>query len=377
MGIYVDGSLIYVVDGDKLSTTQSLSPGKHETVVQEWDHCGGSTYTNLSVTVSGKSGIYVTSPASGSTVTSPVNYVATATTASCDKGIDSMGVYLNNQLVTKQNGASLNTQVTLGTGNQSTLVKEWDKCGGSSYVPVSLTVQSDASGGKVLSGLEQKGGWQGFGQVPPHYKDCSPCSGIDWEMWQGVSGPDNYGKSTEFKTHGSKPYAVVLWFNQVIGADSSEGIHDDDRTLLPSLHNFTYDTDFYVSDRSVTQALEFDVSMYMDSIGMFFGTECAPLGDGNWDMLDNQTQKWSDTGIPCRFQNGWNHLTLQFQRESGNKLLYKSVTLNGVTTGINRTYAPFKVDSSWYGITVNYQMDGDSKQAPNTTYLKNLSLTYK
>jgi len=34
------------------------------------------------------------------------------------------------------------------------------------------------------------------------------------------------------------------------------------------------------------------------------------------------------------------------------------------------------VPSSWYGITVNYKMDGNYNQSANTTYLDNLSLTY-
>jgi hypothetical protein len=116
--------------------------------------------------------------------------------------------------------------------------------------------------------------------------------------------------------------------------------------------------------------------MYLNGTGLFWGTECAYLGDGAWDVLDNETQKWESTGVPCKFVDGWNHLTLQVERESGNTLLYKSITLNGATSNINRTYAPFEVPSDWYGITVNYQMDGDSKQQPNTTYVKNLSLTY-
>jgi hypothetical protein len=74
--------------------------------------------------------------------------------------------------------------------------------------------------------------------------------------------------------------------------------------------------------------------------------------------------------------NGWNHLTLQFQRDANNNLIYKTITVNGVTANINETFAPFSVPTDWYGITVNYQMDGDSKQSANTTYLDNLSLTY-
>jgi hypothetical protein len=115
----------------------------------------------------------------------------------------------------------------------------------------------------------------------------------------------------------------------------------------------------------------------MNSIGMFFGTQCNHLGGGEWDVLNNVTQKWAQTSAPCNLTNGWNHLTLQFQRQSNNYLVYQSITLNGVTTNINKTFAPFTVPSSWYGITVNYQMDGDYKQSPNTTYVDNLSLTYR
>jgi len=38
--------------------------------------------------------------------------------------------------------------------------------------------------------------------------------------------------------------------------------------------------------------------------------------------------------------------------------------------------APFAVSSGWYGVTVNYQMDGNYAQSPNTTYLDKFSLTY-
>jgi hypothetical protein len=317
--------------------------------------------------------VTVSSPANGSSVSSPVHYVATASTSTCSKGVASMGVYVNNKLVTVQNGASLNTQVALGTGVQNTVVQEWDYCGGSIYVPINVTVQG---AGHVLSNLEKSGGWDGYGQLPPDYADCSPCSGITWDMWRNVSAPSTTEKATQFNTHGTVPWAVVLWYNPVMGAYSTQGLPDNDHTLIPSLHNFTYDADFYVSNVNVTQALEFDVSMYLNGTGLFWGTECAYLGDGAWDVLDNETQKWESTGVPCKFVDGWNHLTLQVERESGNTLLYKSITLNGATSNINRTYAPFEVPSDWYGITVNYQMDGDSKQQPNTTYVKNLSLTY-
>ncbi len=372
MGVYVDNNLVKVVDGNQLNTNISLTLGDHNTVVQEWDYCGGSTYTPIAVHVAEQNGVYVTSPIPNSTVAPQVNYVATAT-SSCAKGVASIGIYVNNQLVYVEQGARLNKSLTLNPGAQHTVVQDWDYCGGSTFSTVNLTVNEP---GTKLSNLQASGGWDSWGQLPPAYVDCSPCSGLGWFKEQGINSPSLSGNATQFNTSGTTPYGVVLWYNPVIGDFSTQGLPDENQTLLPNLHNFVYDTDLYVTNLAVTQVLEFDVSMYMYGTGMFFGTQCNHLGGGEWDVLNNVTQQWASAGVPCNLVNGWNHLTLQFQRESNNTLLYQSITLNGVTYNLNQTYAPFDVPTNWYGITVNYQMDGDYRQSTNTTFLDNLSLTY-
>ncbi len=385
MGVYVDGKLGNVINTSSYNVTIPLAAGKHNTVVQEWDHCGGSTYTPIAVTVESsepvatESAVTVTSPTPNSTVVLGANYVATAT-SSCAKGVGSMGIYVNNNLVYVVNGAKLNTHLNLAPGAQHTVVQEWDSCGGSTFTTVNLTVTDGGSTGggtgTKMSNLQADKGWESWGQLPPVYADCSPCNGLNWSMEQGVSSPSLSGNAAKFETNGTTPYGVVLWVDPVIGAYSNHGLPDTNHTLVPSLHNFTYDTDFYASDISVTQALEFDVSMYMDGVGMFFGTQCNHLGDQKWDVLNNVTQHWSETPAPCNLANGWNHLTMHFQRESDNSLLYQSITLNGITTNINETFAPFSVSKSWYGITINYQMDANYKQSSNVTYLDNLSFNY-
>ena len=151
MGIYVNNKLTYVVNGATMNTTLSLAPGTYSTVVEEWDHCGGASYTKIPITVStsggggggGKPGVTVSTPAANSTVTSPVSYVATATT-SCAKGVASMGIYVNNKLVYVVDAASLNKSLSLANGAEHTVVEEWDKCGGAAYTTIDLTVGSSA-----------------------------------------------------------------------------------------------------------------------------------------------------------------------------------------------------------------------------------------
>jgi Bacterial Ig-like domain (group 2)/Bacterial Ig domain len=150
MGVYVNNKLTYVVNAAKMNTTLSLAPGTYSTVVEEWDKCGGASYTKTSITVStsgggggGKPGVTVTSPAANSTVSSPVSYVAAATT-SCAKGVASMGIYVNNKLVYVVSAASLSTSLSLANGAEHTVVEEWDKCGGAAYTTINLTVGSSS-----------------------------------------------------------------------------------------------------------------------------------------------------------------------------------------------------------------------------------------
>ena len=98
MGIYTSpGVLVYTVQGASLNHSLTLNNGTYNTVVQEWDNCGGSASTPIAITVgSGGSGssatVTVTAAQTNTTVGSSVQYTASSTTP-CDKGIASMGVY--------------------------------------------------------------------------------------------------------------------------------------------------------------------------------------------------------------------------------------------------------------------------------------------
>jgi hypothetical protein len=318
----------------------------------------------------------VSSPSNGADVDSPVHYVATATTNTCSKGVASMGIYVDDQLEYVVQGASLNHDMSLNPGKYNTVVEEWDYCGGASYTPINITVQS--GNGNTLEHLQASGGWKSWGELPPGYGICSyPCSGVTWSMHQGIKTPSLSGDATQFNIGGTKPYADVLWSNPLIGQGSTQGLPDTGHTLLPTLHNFTYDAYFYPTDLAVTQVLEFDINMYFDGLGLIWGNQCNILGGHVWDIWDNVAHQWISTGVACDpVNNAWNHVTIQVQRESDNSLLFQSITLNGVKSTINKYYAPGSAPSSWWGITVNYQMDGNYKQSPYTTYLDNFSFTY-
>jgi hypothetical protein len=289
-----------------------------------------------------------------------------------------MGVYVNNVLKYTTQGAMLNTNLSFSPGTYNTVVEEWDHCGGASYTPIKINVGGGGGGGSTLSNIQAGGPWINWGELPPDYNICNPCgSGVTWSMEQHVSNPSRDGNSSQYNIGGNKPYADALFTDKLLGQGSTEGLPDNNHTLLPTLHNFTYDVYFYTTQLSLSQTLEFDINMFMNGVSMIWGHQCNLVNGQVWDIWDNTGHTWVSTGVPCHpVNNGWNHLTIQVQRESNNDLLFQTITLNGVQSTVNKTYAPGTCDGEWWGVTVNYQMDGNSKQSAYTTYLDNFNFTY-
>jgi hypothetical protein len=380
MGIYTaPGVLAYVANGSALNTSLSLSAGTYNTTVEEWDYCGGASTKAVTVTVSSQSGVTVTAPKNNGNPGSPVNFTASAT-STCSKGVASMGIYTAPyQLAYVGNGASLNTNLSLSAGTYNATITEWDNCGGASSTPVTFTVTS-TSGGSSFTELQHSAGWSGYGQSAPSYVDCSPspCDGITFSMDQNIKSPSLSGESSEFNLSGSTDYGDTLWNNHLIGSQSSQGMPDSGHDEVNTYHNFTYDVYFYGTNLGLSQALEFDVNQFFDSMGFIFGHECRIAAGNEWDVWDNSSAKWIPTGIACNpIDNSWNHLTIKVERTTSNQLTYQSIELNGVTSTLNWTYSPGSAPSSWWGVTINYQMDGNDKQSPYSVYLDELTFTYE
>ena len=281
MGIYTAPyQLVYTTPGAKLNTTITLNPGVYKTVVEEWDNCGGASVTPITITVGSGSGgsaqVTVTTPKTNSTVSSAVQYVASASSP-CSKGVSAVGIYTApGKLAYTTSGAQLNTTLTLSAGVYDTVVEEWDNCGGAAKTPVTITVGSGGStSGGVFTNLHQQAGWTGYALLPPSYAICTSCTPAGpqttWSMTQKISSPSLSGDSTRMDVGGGTVYSDVLWNNHLIGNFSSQGMPDNNQTIVPSLHSFTYDVYFYVEDPSVSQALEFDINQFVGGKSYIWG----------------------------------------------------------------------------------------------------------
>jgi len=263
------------------------------------------------------------------------------------------------------------------------VVQEWDNCSWSAKALLTLTVtrsatnQSSNASGTTFYNLQSQKGWSRYALLPPSWGICSSCSSsgtqLSWSWAQNVSFRSLDGLSTKsYYGGGTVKWGDVLWNNHLIGSFSSQGLPDSNHTLVPTLHNFTYDVYFWVRDASVSQAMEFDINQFTGGQSFIWGHECRIAGGHEWDVYDNVHKKWVPTGIPCNPLSGaWNHLVLSVQRTSNNRLLYKSITLNGNTVALNHYEPPGT--TSWNGVTINYQLDGNRTGTPYTVFLDKLN----
>ena len=84
--------------------------------------------------------IRVTSPAPFQ-VSSPVHYVASATSPGCAKGIAALRIYLAPHLAALTvHSSTLDAELPLSPGNYNTVVQAWDNCGGIAKAPINFTV---------------------------------------------------------------------------------------------------------------------------------------------------------------------------------------------------------------------------------------------
>jgi hypothetical protein len=243
-----------------------------------------------------------------------------------------------------------------------------------SGVGSSDTSGSGTSSGTTFADVQRSTWWNGYALLPSSYNICNTCTPAGplaiWATTQGIKSPAlSSGGSMKFDIGGTMPFADILWnvkFTKYL----------PDQKMVPTLSNFTYDVYFYGTNLESSQALEFDINQFFNGMSFIWGHECRIASGHEWDTWDNVHMHWVKSGIPCNpVSNAWNHLVIQVQRTSDNRLLFKSITLNGKTNTLNRYDNPSP--TTWYGLTINYQMDGNGKQQPYSVYLDKLNFTYQ
>ncbi|HYG97825.1 MAG TPA: Ig-like domain-containing protein [Terriglobales bacterium] len=303
-------------------------------------------------------GVTVSSPANGSTVSSPVHVVASA---SSSYPITGMKVYVDGNTAHSTSSNRIDAYIPLSTGGHYVVVKAWDSTGAVMQTSRSITVagSSGTSGSRTFNDIEQMSGWQ----------HCTVCAGIGangpvakYGMSQGRTSPSMDGNSTQFWIGGDIPYSDALWWRQ-LGANSTA-------------RRFVYDLYFYVKTPQYAQALEFDVNHSFNGKKYIMGTQCDIRNHRQWEVWDGIAKDWRGTGVPCSVPPAytWNHLVEEFVHDSSGKVTFVSITLNGKKYYINRSY--YSIASGANEINVAFQMDGDYAMHDYSVWLDNVKLTY-
>jgi hypothetical protein len=303
-------------------------------------------------------GVTISSPAPGATSASPVHFVASA---SSSRPISAMTVYVDNvsQFTTYSN--HLDTNIAMPAGQHHVVVQAWDASNAVMKAPETISISTSA-----MSSASASAGVYGAIQTMPNWESCTVCAGLNaqgpvaqYAMGEHVASPSLSRQAAQFQISGSTPYADAIWWKQ-LGGDNSKT-------------HFQYDVDFYLNQPQLAQALEFDANQSAGNMKFIYGTQCNIKGDGQWDVWDTAGNTWRPTGIACAMPAAfqWHHLTWQYYRDNSN-VYFVAVTLDGVTSYVNRTYAAKPVSAS--EINVAFQMDGDYAMHTYSVWLDNVTL---
>ncbi|HEV8524946.1 MAG TPA: hypothetical protein VGQ71_10640, partial [Terriglobales bacterium] len=307
-------------------------------------------------------------------VGSPVRFVASA---SSPNGISSMTINVDSQDAFRINSYNLDTYINMSPGPHRVLVKAWDNRGNYADVPLNLSVGATYNSPNV--GTQLTGTWNMM-QAESGWGSCTECAGnvtgtgtpAGYAMTQHQGNPSLSGDATKFDIWGQYPYSNVLWNRHLIG-DGSGRL--DVNNIVTQVHHFKYDVWFYFTNAHAMEAIEFDINQFFGGKSFIWGHECRVLGGNMWDVWNNTLQRWESTGFPCYPNtNAWNHVVIEVERTWDDQLHYVYIELNGQRHWMNRYEPP--TPTNWYGITINFQLDGNYRQEPYSAWLDKLSFSY-
>lgn len=219
-------------------------------------------------------------------------------------------------------------------------------------------VAAAASAQTTISNVDQKSGWQ----------KCSGCAGAAGQtdaygyFTQYVNPYAIDGKAMKFFLGGSTPYRNALWSVNLNSGTSA--------------HHFIYDVYFYITNPSASMALEWDLNLYSGGKAYIFGVQCNAQAYHQWTVWNPSSHTWVYTGVSCpAFPSyKWNHVVEEFEKTTDGHLHFVAITYNGVKHYINKYFWP--TGTSWSGLGIDYQMDGNKYQTAYATWLDKINVTY-
>jgi hypothetical protein len=301
----------------------------------------------------------------GGSATSPVHVVANFSNTA---PIDSITVSVDGSSTLSQTEAvtPLDVSIPMSAGNHVITVTAVQSDGlqltdsrsvdvtssSTASTPTTLAASgSSTSGTKTYSHIERMSGWYTYPDQGNPVCSSKPTL---------VSTPSLDGTSGKFYLGPKGQYNNCLW--PILLGSSTTATH------------FTLDTHYQLSNPSVSQGVEFSSNKHIGSKWYKFSVQCS-YNKGVFSVWDTAGAKWSATSIPCKRPKlgSWDHLTVNTQISNG-KAVFQSLTFNGTTYTINKSFYP-STQSSSYSYGVHFQMDGNQAGNSYYAYIDNLQYT--
>jgi len=156
--VYVDDQPAYKTASASVNTYLSLAAGSHHVVTNAWNSIGQVASSSQYISVTSNAGVAIASPSSGATVSSPVQFVASATAPS-GRVIDAMRIYVDSSNAYTVGAASINTAVAMAPGVHSISMQAWDNTGAVYVENMSVTVGSSASNSQYQNNFNATSNW--------------------------------------------------------------------------------------------------------------------------------------------------------------------------------------------------------------------------
>ncbi len=379
MGYSLDSSTnTTVVNGTSVGATVTTSAGAHTLHVKAWGNGGASCDSDVAITAAAtsgvvtSSGITVSSPYNGATVSSP--FTLSASAASCSsQPVSAMGYSLDNSTNTSTfNETSLEASISATAGAHTLHVKAWGNGGAACGTDLAITASgtSAATTSMVPSGAVSVSSIQAMSNWQANF-DASTGSGSASGTMSIVNSPSLSGQARDFATQFSNSGGEL--YHVSFGDDTAST-------------NFYYDASVYFTNSSSQIAnLEMDMNQTMSNgQTVIYGFQCDGYSS-TWDYTKNggspanPSDQWVHSGAYCNPRdwsaNAWHRVQVYYSRDGNGNVTYHSVSLDGQQENIEAT-VPSAFALGWGPVLLtNFQVDGLGSSGSPTVYLDNLTVT--
>ena len=379
MGYSLDNSAsTAIVESTAVAAVVTASAGAHTLHVKSWGTGGAGCVANVAITVSStattaavstSSGVTISSPSNGASVTSPFTIAASASTCS-SQTVTAIGIGIDNATKTLFTGGSLDTQISPAAGQHTLYVSAWGSGGAVCNANVVVNVTSASTSVSSV--------------VPSDATSVSSIQALS--TWVEVDDPGTDGSSSGSMALVSSPTlnGNTRQFDTSFSGSGGERYHasfGDDTTST----NFFYDGWVYLTSSSSSIAnLEMDMNQVMpNGQTVIYGFQCDGYS-GTWDYTENAgtptntDDKWVHSSAACDPRswsvNAWHHVQISYSRNSSGDVTYSAVWLDGKESAINAT-VPSAFALGWAPVLLtNFQVDGLGSGS-NTVYLDELTIS--